>query len=1300
MQTKQFLLRFFLVLVTFCPSVHLLADPVTSGGYYYIVSSNAWSYSDQTNAVYANGDYCKWGALKDHSSAYIWQFKLLSNGNYSVRNLLTDTYVNNISESKICFLTSKSTSEVSLVALTGDQYNVSVVEGGSGSHKMHCEGHNDGKGRGGNIVGYSGGANGPSSWRLVAVSDEVLTSVLDNLSAERELVTQRQTLADRITAIGAATRWAFRCQLPSDAVDVTPASAADFESNAGMIDGAPQNERHGVSWGKDGTGFGALIDGDKTTFFHSTWKTGDLEWSDYNVDKTPAEGARPSTLHNLSMHLRQPARHIAFQLSSRNESYNNPTKVDVEASLDGKTWQTICYGYDLHLTNIHPEHPYLIGPFDLGAEYPYVRFACHSNDRTNNGTRYFCLSELRVFDGARLDPNCAAAQMDAQVVNDFLSAYSDANRYMDIVTVDDTEGIKSSLTRLNAAYKTFSAQLPSVTTFTNPVLNTDAPDPSVIRGNDGNYYLFSTAEHVYRSPDMVNWTYVRQAFGDNPRPTFVDGPSVYWAPCVTEQDGRYVLYFCLSNWGGGDPPAVGVATSDRPDGPYRLVGNGKLFSSTEVGVENSIDPFYFEDKGKKYIIWGSWHGIWAIELTEDGLAVKDIKNKKKLADTKFEASYVYKRNGYYYLFCSIGACCEGLKSTYQTVVGRATSFLGPYRTRDGKSMLNNDYMLFLNSSSTVVGPGHNSRIIEDESGQTWMYYHGYRRDDGDRGRVVWLDRVQWDAEGWPYVEGGGPSMNTQVAPLLTPRSLQTAEVHRDWGARSASITPVDLRNDGHMQLFVTGTRGESTDEIAAKPTSLLLQSDAQGQWTSTSHELLPGIDASVVPCDIDGDGTIDLVAFGRAAAEDSRGIFLGNGDGTFRQQQFTVQGGDAALINQASVADVNNDGRPDLVVVGNRQNAVLLQGDDFHFQCIPFCDDATYLAVRTADFNNDGFVDIFAYGSQSAELYLNDGTSMAFASIGWDKQFPVPTDGGLAIADLTNNSFLDLFVAGNQSALCANQGDSNFRILSSVYIDPYALNNHNWSRSTALAFDWNTDNYYDLFYQGVDQTLGIQSGSIWLRKPGGKFTREVRYAAGEGGASAIVDWNADGVPDVVSTGYSLDRHLLPETTQRGTTFMVTLGDGRVAAVPEAPTMPQADVQGNRVTLHWQPGSRKNVTHEVFIRDSQGRLLGNCRSYVGGELDGQRKCMDIGNLSYVDSVSYTLPEGRYTWGVQTVNASLQGSPFATGEFVIGSSDDVSLPAQSASQPTFYNALGQRVTLRQRGLRIVQYADGTTRKQFVR
>ena len=127
-------------------------------------------------------------------------------------------------------------------------------------------------------------------------------------------------------------------------------------------------------------------------------------------------------------------------------------------------------------------------------------------------------------------------------------------------------------------------------TYKNPIIAEDAPDPSVIKGNDGYYYLFSTAEHVYRSADLVNWRYVRQAFGDNPRQTFVPGVNVYWAPCVTKQDGRYVLYFALSTWGGGDTASIGVATSDNPGGPYKLVGDGKLFTSGEVGVNNSIDP--------------------------------------------------------------------------------------------------------------------------------------------------------------------------------------------------------------------------------------------------------------------------------------------------------------------------------------------------------------------------------------------------------------------------------------------------------------------------------------------------------------------------------------------------------------------------------------------------------------------------------------------------------------------------------------------------------------------------------------
>ena len=299
--------------------------------------------------------------------------------------------------------------------------------------------------------------------------------------------------------------------------------------------------------------------------------------------------------------------------------------------------------------------------------------------------------------------------------------------------------------------------------YRNPVIGEDAADPTVIKGDDGCYYLFATGEKVYRSTNLIDWNYVGNAFGDNPRPTFVPGVKHYWAPCVTRQNGRYVLYFALSLWGGVDDASIGVATAALAAGPYKLVGDGKLFTSGEVGVRNSIDAEYFEDDGHKYIVWGSWNGIWVIELTDDGLAVKDMSVKHQIAGTRFEASYVYKRGDYYYLFCSIGACCEGARSTYETVVGRATNLFGPYYNKEGQPMLDNAYTLVLTTNDVCIAPGHNSRIIEDEQGKTWMFYHGYLRSNPEKGRVTWLDEVKW-LDDWPYITGTGASWGEQPAP--------------------------------------------------------------------------------------------------------------------------------------------------------------------------------------------------------------------------------------------------------------------------------------------------------------------------------------------------------------------------------------------------------------------------------------------------------------------------------------------------------------------------------------------------------
>ena len=126
-----------------------------------------------------------------------------------------------------------------------------------------------------------------------------------------------------------------------------------------------------------------------------------------------------------------------------------------------------------------------------------------------------------------------------------------------------------------------------------------------------------------------------------------------------------------------------------------------------------------------------------------------------------EASYIYKKDGYYYLFGSAGTCCDVVNSTYHVVYGRSRSLFGPYVNKNGGSMLNNQCETMLQSNSFVAGPGHNAEFVEDDKGQTWIIYHGYLKEEADKGRCVFLDQVKWN-NGWPYVEDKVPSRTSEA----------------------------------------------------------------------------------------------------------------------------------------------------------------------------------------------------------------------------------------------------------------------------------------------------------------------------------------------------------------------------------------------------------------------------------------------------------------------------------------------------------------------------------------------------------
>lgn len=299
--------------------------------------------------------------------------------------------------------------------------------------------------------------------------------------------------------------------------------------------------------------------------------------------------------------------------------------------------------------------------------------------------------------------------------------------------------------------------VPLVRNYRNPVVNSSLPDPSVIMAKDGYFYLYATEDTrnlpIHRSKDLINWEFSGTAFTDETRPSFEPKGGI-WAPDINYFNGQYIMFYSMSVWGGEWTCGIGAATAQKPEGPF--TDRGMLFRSNTIGVQNSIDPFYIEDNGKKYLFWGSFRGIYGIELADDGLSIKADAFKKQVAGTAYEGTYIHKHKGYYYLFASVGSCCEGLNSTYTTVVGRSESLWGPYVDKKGLLMLENHHEIVIHKNNAFVGTGHNSEIVTDRSGDDWIFYHAVNVTDPS-GRVLLLDKVNW-IDGWPSITGSSPSL--------------------------------------------------------------------------------------------------------------------------------------------------------------------------------------------------------------------------------------------------------------------------------------------------------------------------------------------------------------------------------------------------------------------------------------------------------------------------------------------------------------------------------------------------------------
>lgn len=417
---------------------------VADKGYYYLISAKEWTVNpEDERAIYAEDGGAYWNTIQRGNANYIWQFFLQEDGTYLMQNLGSGQYITANDKSGKCAMGNTPGKTMTMRLLGSAQFQ--IIYGTNRENALHCNSHNNGAGTAGHITGWDEGLGSPSAWYFQTVPQEVIDALMADVEKEREALAAHDALAAFVSEVRNGTKAAFEYEIPADAKDVTPLSGEDFESNAAM------SAEHGYSWGNDGQGYAALIDGNLDTYFHTDWNNHLITSTTYDAEGNPT--GTYTTLHNLGMKLAAPVSNVAFQVSARRGNYNNPCKIDVEVSKDGQTWTTIFYGYDFFTPSKNADQPYIMGPFELGGEYEYVRFANYINDRSSE--KFFCFSELKVYEGVKLTSSCQASTIDAAIVSEFLNAYSAANKYVGVYTADDIEAMKVAQANLAVAYDHF-----------------------------------------------------------------------------------------------------------------------------------------------------------------------------------------------------------------------------------------------------------------------------------------------------------------------------------------------------------------------------------------------------------------------------------------------------------------------------------------------------------------------------------------------------------------------------------------------------------------------------------------------------------------------------------------------------------------------------------------------------------------------------------------------------------------------------------------------------------------------------
>lgn len=263
-------------------------------------------------------------------------------------------------------------------------------------------------------------------------------------------------------------------------------------------------------------------------------------------------------------------------------------------------------------------------------------------------------------------------------------------------------------------------------------------DPSAHVWSDGRLYVYASHDvdpprgcdlmdkyHVFSTDDMVHWKDHGEILSSKDVEWGRPEGGFMWAPdCAFKNDTYYFYYPHPSGTDWNNTWKVGVATSKKPAADFKDQGY-----IPGVGGFAMIDPCVFvDDDGQAYFYYGGGGKCQGAKLKDNMMELDgDLQEMKGLEDFH-EATWVFKRNGIYYL-----TYADNNRGQNQLRYAVSNHPLGPWKSKG----------VYL--KPTGCDTSHGS--VVEYKGQWYAFYHNSSISGKGNLRSICVDKLYFNEDG-------------------------------------------------------------------------------------------------------------------------------------------------------------------------------------------------------------------------------------------------------------------------------------------------------------------------------------------------------------------------------------------------------------------------------------------------------------------------------------------------------------------------------------------------------------------------